>query len=103
MKWQIVSASRCRAGTAAVEQRQLIPPGQVGAPGKGPSQPLDRGELGLGVAFDLQGPFKQFRMVLAQPVDLVLLVCRAEEARALDRDRQSGLGDDLLALFAVVA
>jgi hypothetical protein len=63
----------------------------------------DRGELGLGVALDRQGPLQQVGVVLLQPGDLGLLARRAEEAAALGRHRQAGPGDDLLAALAVIA
>src|ERR1043165_9429141 len=40
-------------------------------------------------------------MMFCQPGDLALLRRRAEEARALDRNGQSFISDDLLALLAI--
>jgi hypothetical protein len=57
----------------------------------------------LGVPLDFEGPFKEARMMLAEPQELRLLAGRAEEAGGLHRHRQAGSGDDLLAAFTVVA
>src|SRR4051812_18080486 len=70
---------------AAIKQRQVVDPGQVLHPAEGATQAFDRGQVFLGVLFDLQGAIQQVRMVLAQPEDLLPLARRAEVAGALDR------------------
>jgi hypothetical protein len=57
----------------------------------------------LGVPFNLQRPFEQLRVVILEPGDLRLLAGGAEETGALHRYRKAGVGDDLLAAFAVTA
>ena len=63
------------------EQGQALASGQEGFPREGSPQALDRGELGLGVALDLQGTVKEVGVVLLEPDDLMLFAGRAEEAR----------------------
>src|SRR5690348_1180138 len=90
------------AVATAIKERQLDAL-KIGGPGERTAQPLDRYELCLGVVFDLEGTFQQFRMVFLQPDDLRLLAGRTEEAGTLDGYGQTGVRDDLLAPLPVEA
>src|ERR1700733_5350753 len=89
--------------TTLWEQWRVVDLLQETGPRVRPAQALDRGELGLGMAFDFQGTLQQVRMVLLEPEDFGFFGSRAVEAGRFHWHRQTSSGDDLLAAFTVEA